>query len=92
MAIQFYDINNKDRIIFEIIENNYNLFFKIIEKFNERYNYLFDLYGDFRLHTNHIDFLIDEIKKEKSTKIFGEFLTFLEMANLNKINIYVVGD
>ena len=90
MSIHFYDVENKKSPIFDISDKDISKYSDVIDLFNSKYNDLFDFYGNFYLYTNHIDFLIQEAKKQNLYR--NNFLVFLEEVKSKKIDIYVVGD
>ncbi|WP_298148734.1 hypothetical protein [Flavobacterium sp.] len=93
MSIHFYNINDKNNPIFCISDDDISDYIALFDLFNSKYNDLFDFYGDFYLYKNHIEFLIQEITKNKLlNKKQSEFLSFLEFSKSTNINIYVIGD
>lgn len=93
MSIHFYNIKDKKNPVFCISDDDISDYVTLFDLFNFKYDDLFDLYGDFCLYKNHIDFLIHEIIKNKLlNKKLSDFLNFLEFAKSTNFNIYVIGD
>lgn len=91
MAVLFVEAEDRENILFKIQDDKIFLFEKIIDDFNSKYNDLFDIYSDFRLYENHIQYL-SELSNNYTDTLLVDFNTFLKkMKSSNKI-ILVLGE
>lgn len=90
MSVNFLDIDNKNQILFNISDSEFSKFENIIKIFNNKYDNLFDIYGDFRLYQNHINYLIELLEQQNVKEDL--FYRFLLMAKNNNKTLLVIGN
>jgi|GEM_PF-2232053 len=90
MAVNFLDIENRTQILFNISDFEFSNFENIIKIFNNKYDDLFDIYGDFRLYQNHINYLIELLEQQSIKKDL--FYRFLLTAKNNNKTLLVIGN
>ena len=92
MSIEIIDSNSK-KCVYKISYTSISHYEEIIDKFNKKYNNLFDFNNDFRLYENHIRFIIELIGKEinKNSELlkFQKFL--MNFVDRNK-TLIVIGN
>lgn len=78
MSLDFTNTYNKE-ILFSIQNECLNYFEKAyFDLFNKKYNDLIDLYGDFRLEINHLNYLKTIIEEDHNKPdITKQFILFL---------------
>ncbi|KIC61738.1 hypothetical protein [Chryseobacterium taiwanense] len=91
MAITFYDLENKKTLLFSISDIEIVKYNNIINLFNLKYNNLFDEYGDFKLHENHIFYLIQSMRENKDFSFDAFFQFLIEVKEQNK-ELLVIGN
>lgn len=90
MSVNFLDIDNKSQILFNISDSEFSKFENIIKIFNKKYDNLFDIYDDFRLYQNHINYLIELLEQQNVKEDL--FYRFLLMAKNNNKTLLVIGN
>jgi len=90
MGLEFYNLETGENL-FIIIDNEISNFDTYFNVFNKKYNDLIDIYGDFRLHKNHLEFLKELISNTVSMELVG-FRDMIDMCIQADITITVNGD
>lgn len=91
MAISFFYFEDKLTLIFRISDLEFREYESIIISFNQKYNNLFDEYGDFKLHMNHICFILEFM--ERGNKFMNDkFYDFLLEAKQKNKELFIVGN
>jgi len=88
MGLEFYNIETGENL-FIIMDNEISNFDSYFNVFNEKYNDFIDIYGDFRLHKNHLEFLKGLISNAVMMVKFGNMI---DMCIQEDITIIVKGN
>ncbi len=91
MSLTFTEIENPKNILYTIADADIQCFENIINKFNQKYNELFDIYSDFRLYGNHIDYLIC-LTEDSGIKQLDSFNNFLKNIKLTNKIVLIFGN
>lgn len=92
MGLEFYNTDTKEQV-FQINDSEMKYFEATFDAFNAKYNDLIDLYGDFRLYSNHLEFLkvMIESAHVKET-ILLDFSFMIKKCLLEDVTLIVKGD
>lgn len=93
MGLEFYNVATKEKV-YKIDTGDLVHFENTFELFNDKYDNLIDIYGDFRLYSNHLEFLTYLLRKNKTSLIDSkeELLRVISHCLENHITLFVVGD
>lgn len=92
MGLEFYTIETKEQL-FQINDSEMKCFEEVFDTFNAKYNDLIDLYGDFKLYSNHLEFLKNAIEASQSKEnVLLDFSTVINKCLLQNVTLIVKGD
>lgn len=94
MSLEFFNVIDDKKTLHSIDDPDLAILDdEIFSIFNQRYDNLIDLYSDFRLHGNHLEYL-EELLKTKSQKSIAakKLYDFIDYCLKNEITLKVRGD
>jgi len=99
MSIEVYNVMDKKTRLFFITEELYDLLDRaVLKEYNRKTGLFIDNYGNSRLSAQHSKLLLELLKgevmnkKERDSVRVKEFVSFLQRAVGEEMDLYLIGD